>query len=102
MSHARRHYCPNNGTTAYHKTELYFCPPGLFCPAEMDHPPDAEYHQCPIGHYCPRATPAPVPCPLGTYNPVEGKASVVECQVCAPICEMGVSLPEARIACAFG
>ena len=30
---------------------------------------------CPRGHYCPTATYRPIACPIGTYNPDEGKTT---------------------------
>ncbi|ESP01226.1 hypothetical protein LOTGIDRAFT_111743, partial [Lottia gigantea] len=37
---------------------------------------------CPEGQYCPKGTPAPIPCPLGTWSNSTGLGIAGECQQC--------------------
>ena len=37
---------------------------------------------CPTGSYCPEGTDEPIECPVGTYNPDEGRMNVTECLSC--------------------
>ncbi|XP_051895680.1 uncharacterized protein LOC127583597 [Pristis pectinata] len=37
---------------------------------------------CPKGHYCPNGSAEPIPCPVGTYNPSEGRGNVESCLRC--------------------
>lgn len=39
---------------------------------------------CPSGHYCPPGSPAPLPCPTGTYSPAVGLSSPAQCTQCPP------------------
>ena len=76
------YYCPLETTTKDHKERLFECPSGLFCSNGTNHVPQADHHSCPEGHYCPTGTAAPVPCPVGFYNPLIGRSSVTECKPC--------------------
>ncbi|XP_043532347.1 uncharacterized protein LOC122540546 [Chiloscyllium plagiosum] len=42
----------------------------------------ARSYICPKGHYCPQASPEPIPCPKGTYNPSERAVSADSCLKC--------------------
>ena len=76
------YYCPLEATTSDHKERLFQCPAGLYCANGTNHVPHTEQHACIAGHYCPMATPAPVPCPVGFYSSLKGRASVTDCEVC--------------------
>ena len=39
---------------------------------------------CTPGHYCPEGSPAPVPCPAGTFSTVTGARNASECTACLP------------------
>ncbi|XP_053729819.1 SCO-spondin isoform X1 [Synchiropus splendidus] len=72
------------------------CPPGLFC--KLGHVagdcwaghycnrgssrPDQAL--CPAGFFCPVGTPAPVPCPAGTFSSVAGNTREENCTACSP------------------
>jgi len=43
--------------------------------------PNLLEHYCHEGHYCPRATHEMVPCPVGTYNRLKGRKSLLDCQL---------------------
>lgn len=85
------------------------CPPGKYCPIGTTDPtanqcdagyfcvkasgvkdPSANVYEvgseingkCPPGYYCPAGTESPVPCPVGTYNPVENKGLLSDCIDC--------------------
>lgn len=36
---------------------------------------------CPRGHYCPAGAAKAIPCPGGTYNPLEGRTGVSDCMI---------------------
>ncbi|KAJ9462455.1 Myosin heavy chain, partial [Diplonema papillatum] len=76
------YYCPLTTTTRDHKERLFRCPAGLFCENGTDRYPETAHNSCPAGYFCPSATPSPEPCPVGTYSPLTGRASVAECNVC--------------------
>lgn len=38
--------------------------------------------KCPAGFYCPEGTRDPVPCPPGTFNPLEGQDELADCREC--------------------
>ena len=42
----------------------------------------AEPRRCESGHYCPEGTPVEEACPVGTFNPDEGKYSIDHCNNC--------------------
>ncbi|CDI84806.1 hypothetical protein, conserved [Eimeria praecox] len=37
--------------------------------------------KCPTGHYCPPGVSEGIPCPGGTYNPLEGRTGVSDCMI---------------------
>ena len=54
---------------------------------------------CPAGYYCPDGT--AIPCPVGTYRPVEGGVYLSDCWACAawqPCMTPGLSAPEGNTA----
>ncbi|KAL7981551.1 hypothetical protein Chor_005639 [Crotalus horridus] len=83
------HYCPSGseiptpclpGTymaETHGKERCPSCPERKYCiPGHLP-------QLCPKGFYCPEGTGLDwKPCPPGTYNPVQGIRSVIECQVC--------------------
>ncbi|KAG5189268.1 hypothetical protein JKP88DRAFT_138412, partial [Tribonema minus] len=42
--------------------------------------PDLLRDPCPVGHYCPAGTPAALPCPAGTLQPLVGMDGAEDCQ----------------------
>ncbi|GBG24881.1 Sushi, von Willebrand factor type A, EGF and pentraxin domain-containing protein 1 [Hondaea fermentalgiana] len=60
------------------------CSPGLYCPEGVAIEPSFAQHACPDAHYCPQAIPAPLECPVGTYNPVTGQGYLENCTACDP------------------
>lgn len=38
--------------------------------------------RCPPGFYCPEEASDPVPCPSGTFNPLEGQDELADCREC--------------------
>ncbi|XP_043532727.1 zonadhesin isoform X4 [Chiloscyllium plagiosum] len=63
------------------------CARGYYCRLGAQSPnPDngIEGAICPAGYYCVSGTERPVPCPVGTYNPSEGRDSVAGCLPCDP------------------
>lgn len=38
--------------------------------------------KCPAGFYCPEGTSDPVPCPPGSFNPLEGQDELADCREC--------------------
>ncbi|KAG7455700.1 SCO-spondin-like isoform X1, partial [Solea senegalensis] len=72
------------------------CPPGIFC-EEGQKAGDcwagfycgwgssrADQALCPAGFFCPSRTPAPVPCPAGTFSSAQGKTHQDNCTTCTP------------------
>lgn len=56
------------------------CESSLYCRPGLSSFNDTE--PCPRGHYCPHATPRPITCPMGTFNPnLLGKA-LSDCRPC--------------------
>ncbi|KAI1230780.1 hypothetical protein IHE44_0008661 [Lamprotornis superbus] len=55
------------------------CPAGFTCPPGSD-----SYHEqpCPRGYYCPALSPAPLPCPPGTYGSSHLAKHPGDCQAC--------------------
>ena len=55
------------------------CPAGLECPDGMDRIPNANDDACRVGHYCPKGdvSDCPVPCPISTFNAIEGLKQVM-------------------------
>lgn len=54
------------------------CPPGSYCPSAAACSPVL----CPCGSYCPQRWSFPLPCPVGTYNALEGQVNESSCQPC--------------------
>ncbi|XP_053125640.1 multiple epidermal growth factor-like domains protein 6 isoform X2 [Hemicordylus capensis] len=67
------------GSTSHGLEPCLPCPPGFSCPEGT-----ASYFQqpCPQGYYCPPETPAPVPCPPGTYGNSSRAKHLEECYPC--------------------
>ncbi|GCC23266.1 hypothetical protein chiPu_0001660 [Chiloscyllium punctatum] len=76
-------HCSSPGLTAPQGP----CARGYYCRLGAQSPnPDngIEGAICPAGYYCVSGTERPVPCPVGTYNPSEGRDSVAGCLPCDP------------------
>jgi len=95
------HYCPLEGTTETMKNSQ-LCPAGTYCylkltsASETDSVtsvtttvsgefglavyPNLEDHFCPPGYYCPKGTTSKIKCPIGTYNRLKGRKSLLDCQ----------------------
>jgi hypothetical protein len=52
---------------------------GTYCPSGQDAVPTLITNACPIAQYCPTATPSPLNCPAGRYNPHTGRDDVSDC-----------------------
>ncbi|EKX43721.1 hypothetical protein GUITHDRAFT_110175 [Guillardia theta CCMP2712] len=59
------------------------CQPGYFC-TYGQYTSAPENGVCFAGHYCPEGTRSPVPCPPGTYNPLNGSKTTLDCLPCPP------------------
>ncbi|CDJ49290.1 Cast multi-domain protein, related [Eimeria brunetti] len=72
-------YCPLDVTT-YDMLSIYRCRAGMLCDEEgwsdlsLSKP-------CPEGYYCPTGAAAAIPCPGGTYNPLQRRTSVSDCMI---------------------
>jgi len=75
-------YFCNNNSTSRAMMEARPCEAGTYCPPGTTHHSDFFNDPCPKGYYCPAATPVPIGCPTGTYNPELGRAHPSECQSC--------------------
>ena len=42
--------------------------------------PNLEDHYCEEGYYCPKGTVSMIKCPIGTYNRLKGRKSLLDCQ----------------------
>ena len=62
------------------------CPAGMHCPPGMARTPELVRDKCWIGHYCTNGSvnAYPIPCPIGSFNPLFGLKQVSECQLCTP------------------
>lgn len=62
------------------------CPAGMHCPPGMARVPELVTDKCWLGHYCVNGSvnAYPIPCPIGTYNPLYGLKQVQECTKCTP------------------
>ena len=77
-----------------------YCVLGAASPAPTD---GVTGNLCDAGAYCPASSALPVPCPVATYNPVRGKATIASCLPCAPgaYCA-GIGVANATGACMAG
>ncbi len=68
-------FCQDDGLAAPSGKcyEGYYCDGGSLT---------ARQHMCPPGSYCPNGTKTPIPCPAGSYNPVVGSTSPLDCLGC--------------------
>ena len=57
------------------------CFNGTYCPSGQDTVPTLITNACPIAQYCPTATPTPLNCPAGRYNPHVGRDEVSDCTI---------------------
>jgi hypothetical protein len=57
------------------------CFNGTYCAVQQTTIPTLLADPCPDAHYCPTATPAPLECPAGTYNPHTGQDELEDCTV---------------------
>lgn len=76
-------YCDSPGLTAPSGN----CNPGYFCSnASWEASPVGQSFgdECPVGHYCPEASPAPIACDAGTYQPFMGRTNETACLDCDP------------------
>ncbi|KAM6933259.1 uncharacterized protein FYW49_001626 [Xenentodon cancila] len=116
------HYCPPAGTFSKqmglsNESDCELCPPGRYCsssglaaPAGLCSPGYLCIHgsvsaqpdegptggRCSAGSYCPQGTSYMVPCPPGTFSPMDGAVSIDACQPCLPghyCAEVGLSSP---------
>ncbi|KAL8427177.1 hypothetical protein Efla_006804 [Eimeria flavescens] len=72
-------YCPLEVTT-YEMLKSFSCSAGRMCSVEgLENLDRSEI--CPAGHYCPLGTGAPIKCPSGTYNSLEGRTSISDCLI---------------------
>ncbi|XP_068174065.1 zonadhesin-like [Antennarius striatus] len=72
------------------------CPPGIFCQQGLRTgdclagfycnwgSSKADETLCPAGFFCPSGTPAPVPCPAGTFSSATGNTNHKNCTTCTP------------------
>ncbi|KAJ8368244.1 hypothetical protein SKAU_G00082720 [Synaphobranchus kaupii] len=74
-------YCSSAGLAAPtgHCSAGYLCIHGAVVPQPAG---DASGRRCSSGTYCPQGSINMVPCPPGTYNPLEGTGSVDACLPC--------------------
>ncbi|CAB1347527.1 unnamed protein product, partial [Coregonus sp. 'balchen'] len=74
-------FCPTMGLAepAGYCNAGFWCREGAYSPSPVD---GLSGFLCPAGQYCPSGTPAPVPCPLGTWSNSTGLANQEECQPC--------------------
>ena len=61
----------------------YVCKAGASSP-EPERVEEGGGYKCPAGHYCPGGTTIEIACPVGSYNPFAGMASVSDCRQCPP------------------
>ncbi|CDW74382.1 cast multi-domain protein [Stylonychia lemnae] len=95
------HYCPNKGTTENEHTDQ-LCPVGVYCFRKLVNfndldevtqqteiingeyglnvHPNLQDHSCAVGFYCPAGTQKMIACPIGTYNRLKGRKSILDCQ----------------------
>ena len=75
------YYCPGTANVVpKHKcTKGFWCIGGSHVPTPVNKPYGTD---CPNGSYCPEGTPAPVPCPKGTYQPTRGTEREDDCLPC--------------------
>nr|CEL64355.1 TPA: GCC2 and GCC3 domain-containing protein [Neospora caninum Liverpool] len=88
------YYCPSTCDEA--NQVVLPCPAGTWCASGVDRQPSFGSHPCPRGHYCPKATPDPVKCPAGTYNPQLHQETVDACRPSPAgfsIAELGAAEP---------
>lgn len=45
----------------------------------LDAYPNLRDHYCHEGYYCPEGTETMIPCPVGTYNRLRGRKSLLDC-----------------------
>ncbi|KAL2085398.1 hypothetical protein ACEWY4_018718 [Coilia grayii] len=69
------HYCSSPGL----HTPTGPCSEGYWCPAGQE---ADRVLQCPVGHYCPLGSPAPLPCPSGSYQHSKKQANCSLCHYC--------------------
>ncbi|XP_077467725.1 uncharacterized protein LOC144083617 [Stigmatopora argus] len=55
------------------------CRPGFYCDRGSNR---ADQSLCPVGFFCPGGTPAPIPCPAGTFSSVTGISHLSNCTEC--------------------
>ncbi|KAM6431631.1 uncharacterized protein PHA67_001199 [Liasis olivaceus] len=67
------------------------CPRGSFEPREKSlklsnrssyFPGLKQCLKCPVGYFCPNGMSYPNPCPVGTYNPLQGQDESTDCRTC--------------------
>ena len=83
-------YCPNEATTSLEK-DANLCPAGVYCMRRvtdalstrtvgLDVYPNLRDHYCLEGYYCTEGTSSMSECPIGTYNRLRGRKSLLDCQ----------------------
>ena len=75
------HYCVA-ATSRDKMLNDFRCAAGIWCDAGVNVVPSKASHPCPFGKYCVEATPTPVNCRAGTFNPTLGIGSLAECTIC--------------------
>ena len=95
------YYCYLEGTSIYEKINN-ICPSGVFCSRNLNAYADTDANTgvsttvtgtfglstfpnlrdnfCPEGYYCPAGTTSIIACPIGTYNRLRGRKTLLDCQ----------------------
>eukprot|EP00966_Prymnesium_polylepis_P085598 1981722-Prymnesium_polylepis.1 len=77
-------YMPPTGSfTAEFTGCLYFCAPGYYGATDIATSFECT-DRCPAGHFCEEGTAVPMPCEVGTFNPVIMGPSTQSCISCSP------------------
>ena len=78
-------YCASEGLTSSDGSGPclagYYCDLGAILPNPTD---GVTGDICLLGHYCPEGSTDPIPCPIGTFAPVNGSMSLMDCLTCSP------------------
>jgi hypothetical protein len=74
---------PTGSFTAEFTGCLYFCAPGYYGATDIATSFECT-DRCPAGHFCEEGTAVPMPCEVGTFNPVIMGPSTQSCISCSP------------------
>lgn len=77
-------FCPlTAASSAQVNSDTYKCTAGYFCSGRaITATPQSSAeggNYCSVGKYCPRGATAELDCPIGTYNPYQGRGECVSC-----------------------